>query len=121
MGVKCPSCGFDAAADALYCDFCKEPFRKGAKKEPPAAAAPAAKPIPAPAAKPIPATPADLLKDLPKEVLDKLPAHLMMDEERIPEVRPWIRWLAWGFLFFWVLVAGVMTSLMWLRWQTLQR
>lgn len=33
MSLKCPACGFDSPDAALYCDFCKEPFR-GAPKAP---------------------------------------------------------------------------------------
>lgn len=28
MGVKCPSCGFDSAEGAAWCEMCKEPFGK---------------------------------------------------------------------------------------------
>lgn len=108
MGVTCPSCGFESAADAAYCDFCKEPFKKTKKEHAP--------PLPAPpaAAKIL----QELAKDLPKEALDKIPAHWMLnDEETVPQVRPWIRYAAWGFLFFWFAVAVVLTALMWLRWK----
>lgn len=101
MGVKCPSCGFESAQGALFCDLCKEPFQKPKKA------------VPASAAKIM----EELAKDLPKEALAKIPAHLMMDEEKVPVVKPWMRYAAWGFLFFWLAVAGIMTGLMWLKWQ----
>jgi hypothetical protein len=86
MSVKCPSCGFDAAEDALYCDFCKHPFRRE-KAAPPAPEKPAA-------------DPAAALAGLSKEALEKIPAHLLPLTPDPPlKAPPWLKHAAWVFLF----------------------
>lgn len=97
MGPKCPSCGFESAEGAPFCDFCKEPFRK---------AKAASVPVPSEDAK-------RLLAGLPPELLAKIPPQLLSaKEEKLPPVEPWVRYAAWGFLGFW-LIAGFITAGIW--------
>ena len=81
--MKCPACGFDSPDDAAWCDFCKEPFRKG--PPPPRLSPPATPPVPE--GKRNGAPPAEF-------------AHLDPGE-RIPTMPPWVRLAAWAFVGFW--------------------
>lgn len=111
MSIKCPSCGFDSPDAATWCEFCKEPFRSKTPKakltyKTPPAPAPAAA-APGPAQKPAEPAPA-----VPKEILDRVPEELAAaaeQEEKLPVLPPWFRYLAWGFLGVWF-VAGMILA-----------
>ena len=98
MPVKCPSCGFESAAEARWCDFCKEPFRaaKPAAEPPrpprPQAAPAAVSPGPRPKFEKLPAP--DAPGSIPAEF-----AHLDRGE-KLPTLPPWFKWSAWAVLAF---------------------
>ncbi len=127
MGVKCPSCGFESPAEAAWCDFCKEPFRKKEKTPSPPVALPAQPVAPAPITAPAPpkgprvryrlpesiSLQGPRLKnpeELPKEAKAKLEAALAMGdgEARIPAFPGWFRALAWLFLGVWFLTGMIL-------------
>ena len=86
----------ESAKDAVFCDFCKEPFQRKAKP-----AGQAVKPAAAP-------PDVEALKKLTKDELLKLPAdQLLKEKEELPQAPPWLRPVAWGFLALW-LGAGAM-------------
>lgn len=109
MSRKCPSCGFDSADDAAWCDFCKEPFVKKAKAAAPPPADSAAPPVSA--APPISAAPAagaaaspsgspavpPALAGLTKDQVDKLAVDSFLKADLEPSVGAptWLRPLAW--------------------------
>jgi len=106
--VKCPACGFETPDGQAWCDFCKEPFRTKS----------------GPQQKAVPVSP-DVLRKLHQvssessgQVKEGIPpefAHLDSGE-KIPEVPPLARRLAWGILaavilwavagMFWIFRAG---------------
>ncbi|MBI4375351.1 MAG: hypothetical protein HY549_02765 [Elusimicrobia bacterium] len=86
MGARCPSCGFDSADGALYCDFCKEPFLKRKKPGAPEALASAA------------------------SASDPL-LMLQADEDKIPRLPGWVRVAAWGLLALVLLSAALMAAM----------
>ncbi len=98
MSVKCPACGFDSPDEALYCDFCKEPFKKHAATKAPAAQA--QPPQTAPAAQ-------ELTKLSPEELFKRLPTELLKDaeQEKLPTWPQWFRVFAWLFLGAWLMLA----------------
>ena len=107
----------DSADEALYCDFCKEPFareKKSATNEAPKAAAPA----PAPAAIKIPnlnpsAVPGKLVEGLPKEVSERLRQTLeAAPEEELPKAPSWLRPAAYAFLALWMFWGVVLMAWM---------
>ncbi len=101
--MKCPSCGFDSPDDAPYCDLCKEPFRRPARRAP----APAAPAVPAPAAG---------ARELPPAVAAQLDEQLALaqGQDKLPAAPPWLKTFAWVFLGIWLatglVVAGMLLS-----------
>lgn len=71
--AKCPACGFESPDDALCCDFCKEPFRRG---RPSAVREKTEKPE----------------AGIPPEFLS------LGTGGSIPRVPPWLRYAAWAVL-----------------------
>ncbi|TBR19450.1 hypothetical protein EPO15_14260 [bacterium] len=100
----CPACKMESPEELGYCDFCKEPFRR---KPPP----------PEPKVQPKVAVPPEVLAKLleakrapaPAEAAAGIPPEfLALDAgERIPELSPAARKLAWAFLAAVVFLGGV--------------
>lgn len=84
--MKCPSCGFESADGAGWCDFCKEPFR-------------AAKPAQAPPAEKLTA---EALADI----------VLPPDPEQVPTIPQWARLGAWIFLGLWIIFGCILAGVM---------
>jgi len=125
--MKCTACGFDTPEEQGYCDFCKEPFRK--PEQPALPPARKLEDLDQPAAKPaekVPLTPEMLAKLMQAGISPKTPApasgeplippefaHLDSGE-KLPQIPPAARKLAWVFLgicVLWIL-AGTAWLLM---------
>lgn len=99
--MKCPACKMETPEELGYCDFCKEPFRRKA-------------PEPAPKVRDTVAVPPEVMaklleaKNQPSaEASGPIPPEFAALDagERIPELPPLARKLAWAFLAF-VVFAG---------------
>ena len=89
--MKCPACGFESPEGALWCDFCKEPFKKKA--------------APAPSPDQEPRLGPEALKLTPEELA------FLDDSGKIPSLPPWVRYAAWalvGIWLVWGLIAGAL-------------
>ena len=115
MGLKCPSCSFDSPDDALYCDFCKEPFRKKPAVKP--AVAPIPKTTQAPAMAQDQAEILEIAKKLSKGTLDKIPPELSTLEEKIPTLPPWLSTVTWIFLAVCLISAMIMGAMTYQRYR----
>lgn len=111
MAIRCAKCQFDSADEALFCDFCKEPFRRQSPAQ--AAAAPPAEGPKAPAVPTPNLGSADPSDALPAELLEKLQAQLKNEiGSGVPAVPSWVRPAAYAFLgiaLFWAVILGGMT------------
>lgn len=94
--MKCPACSMQVADDALYCDFCKEPFRKARRPRADAPAEAGAPKLPDPGKMP----PAEALEPGAQPPL--LSAAVPGLGFRVPR---WVRPLAWT--FFLIVMIGV--------------
>lgn len=109
--MNCPSCKMETPEELGYCDFCKEPFRRKKTpppKEPEKVAVPPEVMAKLVAAK-APSAPAETAPgaDLSGEFADLDPG------ERVPEVPPVLRKLAWAFLAaVLLLAAGAVAAVM---------
>lgn len=106
--MKCPACGFETPDGQAWCDFCKHPFRAKPEKDPPSEKKPAL------------LSPDVLLKldqvksETSGQVKEGIPpefAHLDSGE-KIPEVPPIARYLAWGILA--VVVLWAIVGMVWI-------
>lgn len=100
MSVKCPSCGFESADGAQWCDMCKQPFNK-------------ARPAAAQAVKDPPKAPEDLKKAPADELLKKLAS----EEQKVPPVPPWARMAAWVFLGMWIIFGCILAGVYMARYE----
>jgi uncharacterized Zn finger protein (UPF0148 family) len=102
MSVKCPACGFDSPDGALFCDMCKEPFKKKGA-----------------------AAVVDELKKLtPEERLKRVADELAKDKEReeqLPYLPPNFRYIAWGFLGLMVLSGLIGAAMLFARYNDNKR
>lgn len=92
--MKCPACKMETPEELGYCDFCKEPFRRKA-------------PEPEPKPKETVAVPPEVMakvleaKTQPSaQAAGPIPPEFAALDagERIPEIPPHVRKLAWAFL-----------------------
>ena len=111
MGRKCPACGFESPADAAFCDFCKEPFRR--KEAPTARPSPQVKYHISPTATPGGRRLRDS-DDLPKEAQARLDAAFASGdvENKVPTLPHWFRYLAWAFLGVWFVTGMILGGAM---------
>ncbi|MBI3552613.1 MAG: hypothetical protein HY077_08840 [Elusimicrobia bacterium] len=106
MSVKCPACGFDSPDGALFCDFCKEPFKKKAPaKVSDSEAVQELKKLP----------PEELIKRVPEELLKEL-----AKEEQLPKLPPYFRALSWAFFGLWVVLGMILAALALSRYKARQ-
>lgn len=106
--MKCPACAMETPEEQGFCDFCKEPFRRKAPPSEPVK--PEKVPVP-------PEVMAKLLAmKSPAGSADPAEPDLMAEfarldaGDRIPEVSPAVRKLAWGFLAAVLLAAALGTA-----------
>lgn len=102
--MKCPACKMETPEEPGYCDFCKEPFRRKP-------AAPEPKPVEkveVPAA--VMAKVLEAKKQASVEDVGPIPPEFAALDagERIPQLPPHVRQLAWAFLAL-VVFAGSLT------------
>ncbi|MBI5202614.1 MAG: hypothetical protein HY925_13570 [Elusimicrobia bacterium] len=78
----------ESAAEAAWCDFCKEPFKKVLKDSPESS---------------IPGAPPPAPVKLNGKPLSNINLRGLDPGERIPVLPPWARYAAWAFLAMWAI------------------
>lgn len=103
--MNCPSCGCQTPEGRDWCDLCGAPLRKPERKTPAKKTAPIS-----------PALLGKLLEDRSRREPPRGPAEIPPEfagfdpGERIPELSPRVRQLAWAFLgivLFWMLAGSI--------------